>query len=404
MLSNLKKKTSDLSVWNHLAIAIFIIVFLPIIYFAFLEQFIDTEMLSTIGYFIAIIVSSVAIIRAKHKISISLYIVIPLFCLLAFLEEIAYGVELFGGEYFVWDKYNVVIKDIHSLVGFYVELFLTRMRGTDGFSARFFNFLQKDLYFILMLILAFFSTRFQLLSSKSKKLLPIGLPILFFLAGLLLVADMASLAADPKNALLFGFSGTRILLMVAILSLSLMPLILIIIGSKNSKAHKSIQVFMERITQKKTLKYINVLFLLTLTASMVFQVITLINRTEWNRAIFARISPLTFFTLASFTFLWLLANSKNRLFSYSLVEYKDSINRFYRAHPAFIYGSLALALIAIAQSFDLLLLDSTEMRNSGQALIANLGQWSEDGFELTSGFLFISAGYFIGNSQQITRN
>jgi hypothetical protein len=392
----MQKKTLYRSAWNHILISLVIVAIVPAIYYMLLGNLSDPDFLSPIVYLAAVITSVLMTIKARDSSSFSFYAVIPLFCALAFLEEVSYGVEIFNFQPYYWEKYNVYIRDLHGLAGRVYELVLIEIGGDDFNHELLANFIQKDLQILGISALTVVFARLHNAKSKLRENLALGIPAMLFLIGVLAILDMAALPTDPKNVLLLGYSTIRIMLMMSVLLLSVLPLA-IMLRPNNSRIQKSFQPLANMFAKKRKVYYlVNVGLIILILGFLGYQFWILGSKAPWDEAIVDRISPLVFFGLGTAAILFVAIFSKLGWLSYPAISYVNGLKKFLTLHPSFIYMLISIGLIGIAQMVDKNWLFIFGIERSPNLLATDLSDWFEDGFELTAGVELIIAGLFIG--------
>lgn len=388
----MKRITLDFSPRHHLAISLLVLGILPVCYYFFSEYLPNLESLSQFVYFAAFVISAIAVIKTKTSNSFCLYTFIPLFCAFAFLEEIAYGAELFGSQPYLWEKYDVVVRDLHNFLAISTELLWLKIGGFEMLV----NFLLKDLQIIGATIIFIVFARSHKAKAKLGKYVVLGIPIVFLLNGVLSLVDLAALPADPKNILLVGYSGTRLTLMIGVLILSILPLFIIVLQSKNTRLRYSIQNSMNLLTQnRKVVLLMTALLASMIAGSLVSQFYLSTIAAPWDRTVIERISPLINYTFGTAVIVWLAIFSWRGWLTYPIGRYISLLKNFFKLHPSFIYVLISLGLIGIAQVIDQTWIDLTDIDVSAGPLVTFLATWLEEGFELTAGFELILASIII---------
>jgi len=392
----MKKWMGKLSTGKHILIALLLIAIVPATYYAFSGTLFEPDSLSPFVYLAALLISVLMAIKVRESNSFALYALIPLFCSLALLEEIAYGVELFDIQPYYWEKYNVYIRDLHGFAGRAYELLILAIEGNAFGSAILSNFVQKNIQIAGLAVLTVGSARLYKEKISLRETLRLGIPILVLLNGAWAIIDMAGLPTDPKNALLLGYSFTRLLLMVGLFILSILPLA-IMLQDDDTRIRKLVQPWAELISKNKKVYYgVNLVLITLFLGSAAFQFWLVAGKAPWGLEIIERLSPLLFFGLGIAVILWFAISSWLGWFSHPTDRYKNGLQKFFDSQPSFIYVLVSLILIGIAQLVDKNWLLLFGIERSPIFVESNLFEWLEDGFELTAGFELIAAGIFIG--------
>lgn len=327
--------------------------------------------------------------RTAHKWA---YWLIFALCLLAFLDESGYGVEIFGTRPWHIQRYNVDIHDIHSLLGLGWELLLNWL-AKMGWSERIFaDMLAFDAALLLGAFAFSVLARHKLAGKKEaawqQRIQELALTA-WVVSCLAAVSALLHLPSDPKNALLFGYSAARLASMAALLAAGGVPL-LIAIGRPGDwrRGARRFGDWMRR-APGRVYAAAGVLLVLGLAFELYAPFVYLPDQQIFVQ----RIAPLALWLCAAGALLLLTALLWAGRLRQPLGRAAAGWLANVRSEPAFFYAAFAVLLIAIAQLIDLEYIPLNSWIQTPDFHVKLWGLWTEETFEMVAAFEFMAAAF-----------
>lgn len=320
------------------------------------------------------------------------YLPILLLCTLALLDEIGYGSEVLGLQPFYSQTLHIEIRDLHNVIGLAFELGSRWLSDHHWNGALFVQFLGVDAA-LLASGLAFGWLLRRGMAEK-KEATRQG-RILWLVAGFILLAGagasgyLLSLPQDPKNALLLGYSATRLLSAVGVLAISLLPMgyLLTLRSQKTKETWAKLDGLMKATGSRAILAGAGLVVL----AGLVYQFYAPLAFLPDDQTRLVRFTPLALWLLAAAWFVFLGAWAWRGGLRRSWVDFFKGTGAFLVREPAYFYAGFALVLILIAQLIDRNVIPLNEMIQTPNFWVKLWGLWTEETFEMNGAFLFIAA-------------
>lgn len=313
---------------------------------------------------------------------------------LAFLDEIGYGTELFPSwhSFFYLPQYHIEIHDLHNLINFGVQLALSRLAELNWNGVQFFSFLLLDAALFFIGLLFVWLVRFRQAGAKEARwqarILRLAAAFIAVL-GLAAAIYLFTLPTDPKNAVLVGQSLARLTSAAFTLVFSLLPLAFLIF--KRAEFQKGVAKWLEKSRFAAELPaLLFVLILLTIVYQLYVPFVFLPDQI----ARLERVTPLFVWALAELFILWLAALAWDGHYRKPLLDLWRRFIAFLTREPAFFYVAFGVALIFVAQLNDAGILPISEWIQTPNFHVKDWGLWTEEIFEMTSGYEFIAAWFF----------
>jgi hypothetical protein len=375
--------------WQHGLLALLVAAVIFAVFTLFLEHMPDPEDFSPQVYFVAcllLLAGSLRLQRAgRHPLQWAYWLLLAL-CVLIFLDEIAYGVELLGFQPIYIERYHFYIRDLHSSIGF-VQGVVGEWLQKGGWNAGLFaGLLQLNAALGAALLLLWWLMRRGLPASDEAAW---RLRMLRVAAGASLLASLAALLyllqlpADPKHGVWLGFSVARLgglLLLAAAAGLAGWAL-------RALRPGQAAPAWLAR----RLPGGLQWLLAAIVLAALYFQFRAgfLSMYDELTRL--ARQLPLVLWAQAQALLAWLALLLWNGRLRRSLGASLRSLLQALRQNPAFIYVLVALGLILIAQLIDQNYLPLNNYISTPNYYIHDWAIWTEETFEMIGAFLFALA-------------
>jgi hypothetical protein len=313
-------------------------------------------------------------------------------CLLAFLDESGYGVEILGTKPWHIARYNVDIHDIHSLLGLGWELlldWLQKMRWDERIFAEMLGF---DLALLLGGLGFTTLVRHNLAGKKEAawqlRIQELGLTAWVVIC-LAAVSALLHLPSDPKNAVFLGLSAARLLSIAALLIAGGLPLLLAI--GRPAAWQRGARLF--AAWMKKTPGRVYALGVAAVLLGLGFQLYAPFVFLPDQQVLIERIAPLALWLCAAGTLVLLAARQwagqLRQPLGRRLLELLAGLGR----EPAFFYAAFAVLLIAIAQLIDLEYIPLNSWIQTPGFHVRLWGLWTEETFEMVAAFEFLAAAF-----------
>ncbi len=376
--------------WQHLLIAVLVTVVLLAVFATYAPRLPSTEDISPQIYFVASLMLLAGCIRMGKQPLRWLYWLLLGLCVFIFLDEIAYGVELMGFEPIYIEQYNFYIRDVHSSVGFAREVLAEWLPQAGWNPAVLSSFLRVDFVLLLGVLVLWLAARQGLQGASEARWQQRILRLLAGLAGLtslLLIGFLLQLPADPKNAVLFGFSAARLgLLAMAVLY----PGLLLWLRFAQPQRWQRGLAAAERIIQRHA-KALGAVFALVLLAGLVFQLQSSFMFLPDELVRLTRVAAAVTWLMAQALWLWLALLLWRGWLRTPVVKLIRDGWQLVKDHPTLIYVGVSVLIIFIAQLIDQNYLPLDEMLYTPNYHIQYWGGWLEETLEMIGAFLFALA-------------
>ncbi len=382
-----------LTLSKHVGIAVLILVVLYTLFTLFHPAFLphpeDFSPWPDFAAFLALLWACIKLRKQPHAWA---YWGIFVLCTLAGLDEIGYGTEIFGWPSLYLPKYHIEIHDLHNLINLGIQLAQMRLDALHWNGAQFIGFLLLDAALLLFGCLFLRLLRFPAAPAKETLWQDRIVRLLIgFVAvlGAATVIYLFTLPADPKNAFLFGHSLARLASAAFIFVLSILPLACF--GFKRAGFQKSIAQRLKKLFFSLELpSFLFVLIFLAVTYQFYVPFIFLPDQI----ALFERITPLIQWALAELFIIWLAALVWAGHYRKPFIDLWHRFIAFNTREPAFFYAAFAVMLIFIAQLIDVDVIPLNDWIKTPNFHVQLWGLWTEEVFEMTSGFIFLVSSFF----------
>lgn len=278
---------------------------------------------------------------------------LPVISLLGLLDEISYGIELFGFQRPIWQRENVAIGDLHSLMSVVIDLVRNYFRDSNFDRNLLSHYSLIDGFIAGFVILIIFWLRYLKnsgLGEKRKMLVPkmfIGSNLVFGLGTLIW---LLSIPGDPKNAWLLGFSPTRIITILGILLFISGWVILGRIYWYQTSWGKKVREGIDRLLNSKSGKIFIWITILIVFSLVYYQIYLVFN--PLPDLLLSRLDPVLFLAVAVGSISLVSVIGWQGGFTRPFQDYLNIIRKFFRDYPAWIFGFYAIVLVVFAQILD----------------------------------------------------
>ncbi|MEX2143086.1 MAG: hypothetical protein WD740_00705 [Anaerolineales bacterium] len=382
------------SVSWHFTAALLLLVVPFALFTVFPSVFPHPEPISPYLSLLAVILCCWALIRLRGSRLFWRYLLIPLFGLFVFLEEISYGMELGLYDPFSVGISEVPFQDFHN----FIPGLWRWTTGQLGFGP--WNSAQVTQFMVINAIIVGLGVAWLLLvRSRSggiserawkKRILPFTL-LSSALISAASIIWLASLPADPKNAILLGFSAFRL---AQLAGLFIALGVVLYLWSSSARNKGFLDGAIKYLQSPRRMLIANMCLTLLLVAGLMYELFAGYTSPE-ETVVIERITPVAAWLLAQSVLLILaLAVWRGRL-RRSLAGYASALRCVLSQHPALIYVGFAALVIVIAQGFDrdVYLLPDTSRAMSG-ILARNWQVWTEETLEMIGSLQILAASFF----------
>lgn len=312
------------------------------------------------------------------------YGLIIAFCTLAFLDEIGYGVELFGWKSLYIEQFHIEIHDLHNLIGLLAEVIGDQLAVWKWNYRLFLGYLLFDVGLLLAGFGVAWLLRYRMHGESEKPWRMATLALAYrgaIIIGLIAAGFLLSLPADQSSAFVFGYSGLRIGVAVFILACSILPFLV----------RKRLGSSIDWVPRSKLANLVLPgLFLLAL----LYQGYTTFVYLPDEIVRFQRITPIVLWAQTEVALFWLALRMWQGEFRTSITDQAKRTMGWLVQEPAFFYCGFAVLLILIAQLIDQSIIPLNEMIVTPNFHIKLWGLWVEEIFETTAAFFFVVAAFF----------
>lgn len=319
-----------------------------------------------------------------------LYLPVLVLCLMALLDESGYGSEVMDIPPIYSQTLHVEIRDLHNAIAIGLQVLMLWLEEMRWNWPLFTLFVAIDAGLVAMALAFGWLLRRGLAKAKAARWNERAIWLGALFAGavsLKVVVYLLSLPPDPRNALLFGYSATRLASVLGMLVVGLAPIALLF--WKRTQVSK-IAVRLSTATTSKTGAIALAVGWLVLLAGLTYQFYAPFLFLPDDRVRLARIAPLVIWAMAM-SVIWLTSVLALRgKFRRSITQFIAAIVGFFRREPSYFYAMAAIALILVAQLNDKHILPIDDWIKTPGYHIASWGLWTEEVFETTGAFLFIA--------------
>jgi hypothetical protein len=226
----------------------------------------------------------------------------------------------------------------------------------------------------------------KLPSSKTMKVFPF-FSVVFALNGLLAILHLQVLAPDPKNSWFLGYSQSRTAALLALVLVSVIPLLVLRIASKKKDD------WGKRLLQRPALLSVGVTLLAIALIVLLwgqFNLFTFLNPFSIDFAL--RLIPLLNYMIGAVLLLLLLLVSEARIFNLRGWEYVEIIVAFLKSYPSYVFvAAYGIYAILLAQLIDMHILFSD---------VEGINFLPEETLEFTGGLALVAAALLIGRQEE----
>lgn len=385
----------------HIAIALAALLLLTAA-FTFLPYRLPTpERLSPWVYLTAALLTLFGLILMRKE-GRGLWVFVPflLLCILGFLEETSYGVESGAVQPIYSETYNVDIYDVHNLLPI-LETALTKQLESIGLNfSMAASFLRVDGYliaglFIFCVALQFASRKQTELPRRVFRVLMLGL----ILATLAAIAWLLSLPAEARNSFAFGFSFSRLAIILAmLLSGVAAPALGLLAGSARAGAITA-KISAALAANGPRRIAVAVLWILLLLGFGYQIWASLLNFTG-QIAIVERVNPLVVWVTALCALALLSIAAWQGGMQAKLSSAGAKIRDLFAAYPLYIYAIVCILLVGFAQLMDQDRISLAQHIGFANPWDEEWNYWLEETFEMSGAFelLIATLVFFFGGA------
>jgi hypothetical protein len=377
----------------------FVILLISFLLFSLFPRTIpEPEITSPWAYVVALLLLVIAFIRMRDRSLILRYLPIPLLAFFALGEEVSYGVESGFWDALHWDALDLPVYDAHNLVPALYRLMLERLGLRNWDSATFSQFLLIDLLIAALAIGFVIALRYRAgklkLPNWRDRVLQFSAAIAIVLP-LLAIGYLLTLPRYASNAILLGFSASRLAAILALLLVAAAALWLTL-ALRNKKTLAVWRAKIENFLNNKTTnRLLGFALGFSVVAILLFQAVSSFNTTPEKIVLLERVTPLAAWALAQALLLWLALLAWNGRMRQPLVRALDPLRAFFVAHPAYVFVAFAAFIIVISQAFDKGWISVNEIINISSFWVDNWNYWIEEIFETTAAFEFAAASFLL---------
>ncbi len=378
---------------KHLGIAILIWVVFFVVITPFPENMPHPEDFSPTVWFFAIGMTFYLLAQTGDRRLFWRYLPIPLLAILGFLEEIAWGVELNLVQPAYLEQFDLTVYVAHNFVPAITRIFLKNIGAEQWHSALFSEFLVIDALAIAVVAALLAASRFGTKTWGAVKFRERVLTMgawLFIVPSLFALWQLLSLPVDPKNAILFGYSLSRL---VPITSFAILAIAGLFFATKvrNKTVRARSARLIERLSKSSAIA-ISLLFVFI--AALVFQLIAPLDPPPDRVVQFERLLPLVGWALAVSALLLLVLRAWRGGLRKPLIEYFTPFRDFFVNNPAYIYAVFAIGLLLFAQGIDKALIPLNKYIVTPNFWVPNWELWIEEMSELVAAVELVAGAFF----------
>jgi ABC-type proline/glycine betaine transport system permease subunit len=381
-------------VLKHLGIAILIWIVFFIVITPFPYNMPHPEDFSSTVWFFAIGMTFYLLGQTGDRRLFWLYLPIPLLAILGFLEEIAWGVELNLFQPAYLEQFDLTVYDAHNFVPAITRIFLKNIGAEQWHSALFSQFLVIDALALAVVAAFMFAIRAgtkNWRAIKFRERVLVTAAWLFTVPSLFALWQLLSLPVDPKNAVLFGYSLSRL---VPIAAFALLAIAGIAFATKLK--NKTFRTRMLRVAvgfvDKSRIPA--ALVLVVFIAALLFQLIAPLDPPPDRVVQFERLLPLVGWALAISALFLLCLRAWRGGLRKPVIEYFLPFRNFFVNNPAYIYAVFAIALLLFAQGIDKALIPLNKYIITPNFWVPNWELWIEELSELVAAVELVAGAFF----------
>ncbi len=385
------------STLQHVGIAVgALIVLLPL--FTFLPHVaLSPDPISPWIYVLAFILGVLAIVRMKTDgRKIWVFVPILLLCIFGFLEEISYGVEPGWVKPITLDTYHVQLYDIHNFIPAIEQIFTHDLQKMDWDFAMSAQLIRADEFILVGLFLFVIAVQWGWQKQKPPAAFQRTfnlLAVFSALASLLAAWWLLSLPADSKNALLFGYSLTRIAILAGLIILGGALPLLALLGRRGRSATPAAKIA-EWAAIKRVRLGAGLLLTVILLATLLYQIRAPLIAGTGRVAIVEHLNPLVVWVTAMAALLLLSLPAWRGGLQAFLARRSSGIKAFFANNPAYVYAVFCVLFIGTAQVMDQGNISMGNYIHFPNPWGADWEYWVEETLEMVGAFELLIAVFF----------
>lgn len=379
--------------WQHALLAALLTPALFAIFTVYQFSLPDPEAFSPQVFFVAAVLLLAGAVRmGRHPLRWVYWLIVAM-CLLIFLDEIAYGVELLDFQPIYIERYNFYIRDLHSSIGF-LRGVLDEWLPDAGWNPALFATLMRISGVVAHGLLAMWALARHGLQAANEPAWQARILRLTLWASLLTSLATLSfllwLPGDPKNALVLGLSPTRLAMVAGLAAAAALPAWLLWRPQRWPALQARISAWLGR----RALRVAASLLLAAVAlAALWYQVNASFTFLPDDLVRLERVMPAVFWAMAQAAWLWLAVQIWSGRLRNPLITMLRDVLQAFRQHPTFIYVAAALLVIFIAQLIDQNYLPLDDMLYTPNYRIQHWAGWTEETLEMIGAFLFAIAAF-----------
>lgn len=378
--------------WKHLVTVLTILGSSYLLFTLFPSLFPHPEDFSPYTYvvaFVALVESWLMLKDGKRR-----WLLLPILflCLLALLDETGYGSEVMDIKPFYSQTLHTEIRDLHNAIGLAIELGARALEDWHWNASLFVNFLTLDGILLAAWLLFGSLLRFRTPRSEEK----LRNRILWLVAGFWLASGLTAavyllrLPQDPKNAFFLGHSAIRLISAVGTFVISAAPIAFLMYQRKTPQGFpKSISNWLSE--HSRVMLVVSIMLALVSFAYQFYAPLVFLPDQQTR---LERITPIVLWLLAFAWFALLGLMAWRGHLRRPITELGTRLAEFLRREPGYFYTIGALTLILIAQLIDRDLIPLNTLIQTPNFYVKLWGLWTEETFEMTGAFLFITAAFY----------
>lgn len=378
---------------KHLGIAILIWIVFFIVITPFPYNMPHPEDFSPTVWFFAIGMTFYLLAQTGDRRLFWRYLPISLLAILGFLEEIAWGVELNLFQPAYLEQFNLTVYDAHNFVPAITRIFLKNIGAEQWHSGLSAQFQVIDALALAIVAAFIIAIRFGTKNWKALKFRERVLSTaawLFVVPSVFALWQLLSLPVDPKNAVLFGYSLIRLVLIAAFALLAIASAVFAA-KLRNESFRARIIKAVERPLKSKLP---GVLLFLVFIGALLFQLIAPLDPPPDRVVQFERVLPLIGWALAISALFLLLSRAWRGGLRKPVMNYFLSFRNFFVNNPAYIYTVFAIALLLFSQAIDKAYISLNKYIVTPNFWIPNWELWIEELSELVAAVELVAGAFF----------
>jgi hypothetical protein len=379
---------------KHLGIAILIWIVFFIALTPFPEKMPHPEDFSPTAWFFAIAMTFYLLFQTGQRRFFWRYLPLPLLAILGFLEEISWGVEIKLFQPLYLEQFDLTVYDAHNFIPAITRIFLKNIGAEQWHSALFSEFLVLDALALVVVVAFIVILRIGTKNWKAIKFRQRVLTTavwLFIIPTLFALWQLLSLPVDPKNAVLFGYSLSR-LIPIAFFALLAVAGIAFAAKLRNKTFRARMVKVIEKIADKSQIP--PSIAMLVSFAALLFQLIAPLDPPPDRVVQFERVLPLISWVLAISTLFLLFLRAWRGDLRKPVIEYFLPFRNFFVNNPAYIYAVFAIVLLLFAQAIDKAYIPLNKYIVTSNFWVPNWELWIEEMSELVAAVELVAGAFF----------